>query len=104
MSRLERGEIRSVKKQRQKVDDLRSNGKATWGLDTPLSSMTQEKWDEDITKRKGLKLSTLKSHLQNFQALIRHHGLSLGAPLIPNFEHVVVPKDKQSRRKETITS
>ena len=65
--------------------------------------MTQEKWDEYITKRKGLKLSTLKSHLQNFRALIRHHGLSLGAPLIPNFDHVVVPKDQRSRRKETIT-
>ena len=65
--------------------------------------MTQEKWDEYITKRKGLKLSTLKSHLQNFRALIRHHGLALGAPLIPDFDHVVVPKDQRSRRKETIT-
>lgn len=102
-ARLARGEIRNEAKQRQNVTDLRNNCDATWGLDTPLSAMTQERWDEYVSTGKGVKLSTLKAHLDGFRSLIRNHGLKLGAPVIPDFNYLVVPKDQLSRRKETIT-
>ena len=101
--RLSRGEIRSEAKQRQNVADLRNNCEAVWGLDTPLADMTQARWDEYIEARDDIKLSTIKGHLRQFTSLIRNHGLTLGAPEVPVFDHVVVPKNERAQRKDTIT-
>lgn len=103
LGRLARGEIRNEGKQRQNVADLRTNCDRCWGLDTLLSEMTQAKWEQYIGTRPDIKLSTLKTHLEAFRSLMRNHGLALGAPVIPDFSHVVVPKDQLSRRKDTIT-
>ena len=65
--------------------------------------MTQERWDEYVSTRKSVKLSTLKAHLDAFRSLIRNHGLKLGAPPIPDFNYLVVPIDQRSQRKETFT-
>ena len=83
--------------------DLRNNCDAVWGLDTALADMTQERWDQYISSRDGIKLSTLKAHLRQFTSLLRHHGLALGAPLIPEFDHVAVPKSERAERQDTIT-
>ena len=85
------------------VADLRNNCDAVWGLDTALADMTQERWDQYISSRDGIKLSTLKAHLRQFTSLLRHHGLALGAPLIPEFDHVAVPKSERAERQDTIT-
>ena len=102
-ARLARGEIRNVKKQTQNVADLRSNCSAVWGLNTPLSEMTQRRWEEYIGSRSDIKLSTLKNHLMAFRGLVRNHGLALGAPVIPDFDHLQVPKEQRSKRFEIIT-
>ena len=70
---------------------------------TALADMTQERWDQYISSRDGIKLSTLKAHLRQFTSLLRHHGLALGAPLIPEFDHVAVPKSERAERQDTIT-
>ena len=36
------------------------------------------------------------------KCLIRNHGLQLGTPLIPDFNHLVVPKDQRTRRNKMI--
>ena len=83
--------------------DLRNNCDTVWGLETALADMTQERWDQYISSRNGIKLSTLKAHLRQFTSLLRHHGLALGAPLIPEFDHVAVPKSERAERQDTIT-
>ena len=87
-ARLERGEIRSEGRVEQNITDLTNQCQKFWGLDTPLSAMTQEKWDTYVEKRKDVKLSTLKSHLERFRWLMRDHGVKLGAPCIPDFSYI----------------
>lgn len=91
-ARLERGEIRNWGKQKQNVADLRNNRQAVWGLDAPLSSMTQARWEEYIGTRPDIKLSTLKSHLMAFRSLVHNHGLVLGGPKGPDFDHIQEPR------------
>lgn len=90
-------------KERQNVADLRKNCDAVWVLETPLADMTQARWDEYIRGQDDIKQSTLKSHLRVFTSLIRHHGLALGAPLIPEFDHMPMPKSERAERQDTIT-
>ena len=102
-ARLARGEIRNEGRQRQNVADLRKNCGAVWGLGTPLSDMTQERWDEYIDFRQDIKLSTLKAHLDLMRSLVKNHGMGMGAATVPNFDHVAVPLRERSRRWETLT-
>ena len=83
--------------------DLRKNCGAVWELETPLSEMTQEHWDEYVDFRKDIKLSTLKAHLDSMRSLVKNHGMEIGAATVPNFDHVVVPQQERSRRWERLT-
>ena len=68
-----------------------------------MADLTQARWDEYIRAQDDIKQSTLKAHLRVFTSLIRHHGLALGAPLIPEFDHVAMPKSERAERQDTIT-
>ena len=102
-ARLGRGEIRSEGKLDQTVTDLTKQLDQFWGLDTLLSEMTQEKWDRYVQERDDIKLTTVKSHTENFRRLIRDHGLKLGAPLVPDFSYLHIPSDQRSKRFDVIT-
>jgi len=101
-ARLERGEIRGAEAVNARVRTLLKQGEATWGLQTPLSQMTQRRWDEHIEKREGLKLSTLKGELKLFQTVMARHGVKMGAPCVPDFSFVKVPPDQRSKRFECL--
>lgn len=102
-ARLARGEIRSEVKQRQNVADPRKNCGSVWGLDTPVSKMTQERWNEYIDFRKEIKLSSLKANLDSMRSLVKNQGMGKSAATVPNFDQVVVPQQERSRRWEALT-
>ncbi len=105
-ARLERGEIRSEARVVRKVNLWTKELSEVFGPvdQVLLSSMSQDRWELYIGHRgRQVKLSTLKEELNDYVSLVRNHGMERGAPVIPDFTHVQVPKQQRSRREETLT-
>ena len=106
-ARLERGELRSEQRLRQKLRVWRKQLAGCFGpLDkVKLSSLDQAAWDRYLHFcSETVKLSTVKEELNDFTALVRKFGLELGCPVVPDFKSVKVPNQERSRRDETLTT
>ncbi|ABB35417.1 tyrosine-type recombinase/integrase [Synechococcus sp. CC9605] len=104
--RLSRGEIRNKPRITRTVNTWRKHFAVVFGpiSEIKLSAMTDERWQEYVSYRgKQLKLSVLKDELKGIATLVRLHGMALGCPEIPDFDHVRVPKQEKSVRTETLT-
>lgn len=104
--RLDRGEIRDEPRIRRTVQTWQKHFAVVFGpiSEVKLSAMTNERWQDFVGYRgKQVKLSHLKEELQAITSLVKNHGMTLGCPEIPNFDHVRVPKQQRSKREETLT-
>ena len=104
--RLARGEIRNEPRIVRVTHAWRKHFPVVFGpIDQiKLAAMTNERWQDYVSYRgKQLKLSVLKDELKGITSLVRHHGMALGCPEIPDFNHVRVPKQEKSVRQETLT-
>ena len=104
--RLSRGEIRNKPRITRTMNTWRKHFAVVFGpiSEIELAAMTNERWQEYVSYRdKQLKLSVLKDELKGITSLVRHHGMALGCPEIPDFDHVRVPKQEKSVRQETLT-
>ena len=102
--RIARGEVRSVENARYKVRLLQRVLGDLFGLDRPVSSLTQRDWDAFIPHRgrQGVALDTIRGEcclIRNFCRFARHYGCHV----VPEL-NVKVPKSQRSRRSQTFTS
>jgi integrase len=102
--RMLRGEIRSLVNARYKIRFLQRVLTEMFGLERPISTITQKDWDAFIPfrGRQGAALDTIRAEcclIRSFCRFSRQYGCQVVPELF-----VKVPKSQRSRRTETFTS
>ena len=102
--RFERGERRYLKNITDQRNWMVKQLGAVYGLDTPISDITQSRFDDYLPFRSktGVKLSTVVDEMKAIRAWIRDYGMKHGASVVPVLE-VKVPSTEKSRRTDTFT-